>query len=482
VGREYGIPDSQIRRFIVEMRKIEAGKKQQDDPDEELKQVGSRWQDFSEISDYLRSIIGHDRYGLDKIFSIHGKEKLSLFALCLVLWHRPSFARTQVLVPGLLEFVAEFLELNTGYALQEERIGKTDAELQLEDIKKEDDSSLIPQYGHENKIHSRNIENKINTKDIENKGKIIARFDFESIRKSSADIQSADEKTQTYVKKVISIMDVPAGLREYPQEHYDIGTDERTGVLKENKEKSDKRVLSADETEPEIPPGIEEPQNASPDDDVPIFTDNGIKTKLCGVFYLINIMRELDLPECFEDDFGLSSQVGAWGTLELLARAIIGTDERFERDPLWDILAGLDGREVGTLIGDQMIENSTFKMPQLWFEKKKHKDAGSYWDDPAPVEGIEEELPGISPHLSRLMSRIIPFIKWYLRLALDPGTKKEKPEKELLICNGRLYITSTHIDIMMKLDDISIPARMAGLDADPGWAADFGRIVKFHFD
>jgi len=60
---------------------------------------------------------------------------MSLFALCLVLWHRPSFARTQVLVPGLLEFVAEFLELNTGYALQEERIGKP-TQMQLEDIKK----------------------------------------------------------------------------------------------------------------------------------------------------------------------------------------------------------------------------------------------------------------------------------------------------------------------------------------------------------
>jgi len=54
--------------------------------------------------------------------------------------------------------------------------------------------------------------------------------------------------------------------------------------LKENKEKSDKRVLSADETEPEIPPGIEEPQNASLDDDVPIFYGQWNKNKALPVY------------------------------------------------------------------------------------------------------------------------------------------------------------------------------------------------------
>ncbi len=470
VGREYGIPEPQIRRFIVEMRKIEAGKKQRDDPEGELKQEGSRRQDFSEIRDYLRSIIRQDR-----TFSIHGKEKLSLFALCLVLRHRPSLSRTQVLVPGLLEFVAEFPGLNTGYAFHEEKIGKTDRVLQIEDIKKKDESLFIPEYGH---------ENKINTPDIENKGrKIITKFDFKSIGKSSVDIQHADEKPELYVKKVPSIRQFPVELGKDTKEHYAIETDVQTEVSKENEKNSDIPVLSADEAAPDLSPEIEDQKIASQDDDSSIFQDNGINTQLCGVFYLINLMRELDLPECFEEDFGLSSQVGAWGTLELLARAIIGNDDRFNSDPVWDILAGLDGRKDGTLAGNQMNDSKSYKMPQLWFEKCKQKmDAGFYWDDSAPVEGIEGVLPGLSPQLSGLMSCIMPFIRWYLRLALDPGAKKEEPEKDMLICNGRLYITSTHIDIMMKLDDISIPVRMAGLDADPGWAADFGRVVKFHFE
>jgi len=327
----------------------------------------------------------------------------------------------------------EFAKLNTGYALQEEGIGKTDRVLQIEDINKEI--------------------------------KIITKFDFKSTRKSSANLQSADE------------------IPENPKEYYAIETGVQTKVLTEGEINSDTPVLSADETASELSPEIKYAEKALQDDDGSIFKDNGIKTQLCGIFYLINLMRELDLPECFEEDFGLSSQVGAWGTLELLARGIIGTDERFKTDPIWDILARLDGRKDGALMGNQMNGSGTYKMPQLWFEKCKQKrDSGFFWSDEAPVEGLEGELPGISSHLSRLMTCIMPFIRWYLKLALDPEAKKEKPEMDMLICNGRLYLTSTFIDIMMKLQDISIPTRMAGLDADPGWAAEFGRVVKFHFE
>jgi hypothetical protein len=35
---------------------------------------------------------------------------------------------------------------------------------------------------------------------------------------------------------------------------------------------------------------------------------------------------------------------------------------------------------------------------------------------------------------------------------------------------------------VMSLNDISLPVRLAGLDCDPGWLPDFGRVVKFHFE
>jgi len=33
----------------------------------------------------------------------------------------------------------------------------------------------------------------------------------------------------------------------------------------------------------------------------------------------------------------------------------------------------------------------------------------------------------------------------------------------------------------MNLDVISLPLRLAGLDRDPGWVPDFGRVVRLHF-
>lgn len=455
VGKEYGITESQIRWFIKGMRNI--GGKQE----KRVSTGGSRRQDFSRITDYLRSIIRQDI-----TISIHGKEKISLLALCLILRHRPSLARTQVLFTGLLEYISEFPELDNGFALQEERTMEADRVLQLKNINKKDNTLFIPEKGHENKINAYDLETKINNHDPVNKGrKIITKFDFKNTG-SSVDIYSADEKPDTpYVKRVQS-------------------NDIQKEISKESINKSGLVVLDADETASELfheiaypereDHKIKDSEKATADDDSSVFQENGINTQLCGVFYLINLMLDLDLPDCFEEDFGLSSQVGAWGTLELLARAIIGNDNRFKTDPIWNILAEFDGRKDGTLVGNQMNEGGSYKMPILWIEKCNQKMDAAFH--------LEKALPGLSPQLSGFMSCIMPFIRWYIRLALDAGSKKEEPERDMLICNGRLYITSTHIDIMMKLDDISIPVRMAGLDADPGWAVNFGRVVKFHFE
>jgi hypothetical protein len=33
----------------------------------------------------------------------------------------------------------------------------------------------------------------------------------------------------------------------------------------------------------------------------------------------------------------------------------------------------------------------------------------------------------------------------------------------------------------MGLSAVSLPARLAGLDRDPGWMGDLGRVITFHF-
>ena len=54
--------------------------------------------------------------------------------------------------------------------------------------------------------------------------------------------------------------------------------------------------------------------------------------------------------------------------------------------------------------------------------------------------------------------------------------------RDLLVCPGQLYVTATHVDLVMPLDAITIPVRLAGLDRNPGWLPDFGRVILFHFE
>ena len=53
---------------------------------------------------------------------------------------------------------------------------------------------------------------------------------------------------------------------------------------------------------------------------------------------------------------------------------------------------------------------------------------------------------------------------------------------DLLLRRGQLYVTSSHVDLVMPLDGVSLPVRLAGLDFDPGWLPAFGRVVQFHYE
>lgn len=165
----------------------------------------------------------------------------------------------------------------------------------------------------------------------------------------------------------------------------------------------------------------------------------GAATGLAGVFYLINLMTRLDLLTSFREQCGFADYVGAWGVLELLARALteeMEPEPAVANDPLWSILALLDGREEGTLPGGEF--NHRFRP----------------W-----------------------LSSVLPRIRSFLREIADSFD-----ERVLLQCPGRVYVTSSHVDVVMAMEDISLPARMAGLDRDPGWMPDFARIILFRFE
>lgn len=162
------------------------------------------------------------------------------------------------------------------------------------------------------------------------------------------------------------------------------------------------------------------------------FPLEGIATRLGGLFYLVNLMLRLGLPEAYTDD------LGPWACLEALGRALLPACDEWSdlaEDPVWAALAELDGREPRTLQG----------------------------------EGLD-----LSVWLPRALAEIH---EWLAQALLV-----DDPVLHLLLVPARLHITATHVDLTIDIERISLAVRMAGLDQDPGWQPAFCRVIQFHFN
>jgi hypothetical protein len=47
---------------------------------------------------------------------------------------------------------------------------------------------------------------------------------------------------------------------------------------------------------------------------------------------------------------------------------------------------------------------------------------------------------------------------------------------------ARVFVTSTHVDVVLSLAELPLEVRFAGLDRTPGWVPAAGRFVSFHFE
>lgn len=216
----------------------------------------------------------------------------------------------------------------------------------------------------------------------------------------------------------------------------------------------------------------------------------GVATELAGVLFLVNVMQQLNLPACFEAEWRLASQIGAWGTLELLGRALLAESARLPRleqdgsvaglsaDPLWAALAAIDGRGPGELPGAQFAgAGDVLHIPPAW-QSWLAREAGQAIDlvSQAPLAG--PLLAGVSRDMRRWLAALTLLLRQMLLRALDDAADAALA---LLLRRGQLYVTSSHVDLIMPLDSVSLAVRRAGLDFDPGWLPAFGRVIQFHY-
>ncbi|MEF8940936.1 MAG: hypothetical protein V5A22_13915, partial [Salinivenus sp.] len=275
--------------------------------------------------------------------------------------------------------------------------------------------------------------------------------------------------------------------------------------------------------------------------DEPSWSDPYAATALGGVLYLVNVLDALDLPAATETP-PVGEHVGAWATLEALARTLLGPDDDTLRpnDPLWRVLATLDGRRpearAGRALGEKADAPDAYRIPPAWLEAP-HVDGpvDGRWamtegrlrvwtdlgcvadlavtDDPAAqAEAAWEQFPNTgrlrraesddtmplapapdacAPVLARWAARAAPYLRHRLATALgvEAARSDDAPVEgeaadwvaELFAVDARLYTTDLNVDLVCPLDAADLDARVAGLDRSPGWWAPGGRIVRFHF-
>lgn len=257
---------------------------------------------------------------------------------------------------------------------------------------------------------------------------------------------------------------------------------------------------------------------------------DAVTTELGGVLYLLNLMAALDLPECFEPDWRLASRLGPWGLLEAFGRALLeAADIDAADDPLWPWLAALDGRPAGEPPGRALTVPPAFRLPRTWIADGAPGDTYymaqtrgrlRLWSDGVLLAEVPRDrqrperqaaaeldrlVPGADrpalrraawrtaplarlrlaaagPGLRRFVSYVLPFLQHRLALALGESAAGPETIAAPLPCRAQLYASPSHVDLVAPLDAISLPARLAGLDRDPGWQPSLGRVVSFHFE
>jgi hypothetical protein len=260
---------------------------------------------------------------------------------------------------------------------------------------------------------------------------------------------------------------------------------------------------------------------------------DGLATELGGVLFLVNVLKSLRLPDSLEEACDCQLGLGGWELIDLIARGMLGhRHTSLLSDPFWTALASLDGRLPEQKAGRHFVPASCYRIPADWIPSSGSGHLPSdfairlrgrqlevwhrfgfpcvvrQFDRPPRRSQIQREIEDsfgletcpILRHyprlwtagrllefapprpLRRFLSFLLPFIRWRLAAAVGLQTTQRPFRAEtFLLRTGRLWVTSTHVDLVMDLGQATGPVRLAGLDADPGWMPELGRVVKFHF-
>lgn len=244
-----------------------------------------------------------------------------------------------------------------------------------------------------------------------------------------------------------------------------------------------------------------------------------MQTELGGVLFLVTLLKSLRLPASLEEECSQELGIGTWEVLELCARCLLGPGAtHLIHDPVWRALARLDGRAAEVPAGSGFIGRPCYRLPESWLAALppmgrpaiRCRDTRVEMWHPAGIVisdcevagaaevramagsgsryGARGEWAGAAPlgvapgrPLRRFLSFLMPYLRW--RLAASLGLRHTSRHRLATILQrpATVWLTSTHVDVVMDLNQASGPIRLSGLDADPGWLPDFGHVIQFHY-
>jgi len=196
----------------------------------------------------------------------------------------------------------------------------------------------------------------------------------------------------------------------------------------------------------------------------------------CGVFFLVNVLTSLGFFRALDEHFHLLPVVGGWGWVELVARALLGPrGAGLADDPVWRVLAELDGREPDERPGGGFVAPSVEALPGRWIDLFGGEPPPPA---PSPPMGVD-----VSAELQRFLDAAVPVVRARVAAALAAaGSDPDEPlETALLRREGTVEATRTHVDVHMETGQVTLAVRLAGLDANPGWVPELARVVTFYF-
>jgi hypothetical protein len=239
-----------------------------------------------------------------------------------------------------------------------------------------------------------------------------------------------------------------------------------------------------------------------------------VETQLGGVFYLLNLALFLDLYVDFTRPRERGLALDPWDLLALLAPRLL--DEPSRDDALWPLLAQLASRSPRERPGRRFRPPRAWRTPPKWLAPFDHDETWR-WSAArdalrlvhpegfavaavprtraSPRAQLERELRRLRPLAPKLQRTTLPvepaqpLARWTNRLAAYADARlrlalgrNDSLDALLLRHRARVFITPTHVDVALRLADLPLEVRFAGLDRTPGWIPAAGRFVTFHFE